>query len=653
MIPTKTSDITVTGNLNGDKIAMKFDENSLAHIMSVLTDLYSDPELAVIREYSTNAWDSHVAARNLAPIHVTLPSPLSPYFVVEDFGVGMSPDDIAEIYSKYGASTKRGTDEQVGMLGLGCKSALTYVSQFNVTAVKGGVKTQINVGRNEDGTGTMEVIDTSSTTAPNGVKITIPVKNANSFIKKANDFFKFWDGAQVLVNGEAPEASTRTKVAEGIFMDSNDTNDYVVMGNVAYPVESEHALYKQQNGYYYNRRFGVVAYVPIGAVNFTPARESLHYTNKTKDTLADIRTKFEAGYHAAIMAEIHAQPTHADAIKCRNKWEQVLGYNHGVLNKITYKGLEIPRQISIGGSGVFYRPSRYRYAVSSEGALGASDMDGTIIVTGFDVAQLTSTHKSKTKQWAQDNSVSYNIYVFVDKMFGGDWTSTMPTVDFSEIKSTALPKSQSTGTRYGASKAIPGSFNQILSDDSVVEVDGLLSTDDLVYLTPAQKKDWEYAGNFASLLGSDTKLLIVGENRLDKFRRDFPQAVHYRDRLVKMVAEAEAAITEEDRFYLTARTQDSSAIRSLDHTKINDPELAKLVETLGGKFDSSRVTRLQTLANITRYVYNVSVTMPQVGTMADPLKKYPLLKVWDQPKDYAAHATLYINAVYAAQNGDN
>ena len=44
-----------------DRTKMTFDENSIAHLMSVLTDLYSDKELAVIREYSTNALDAHKA----------------------------------------------------------------------------------------------------------------------------------------------------------------------------------------------------------------------------------------------------------------------------------------------------------------------------------------------------------------------------------------------------------------------------------------------------------------------------------------------------------------------------------------------------------------------------------------------------------------
>jgi len=45
------------------------------------------------------------------------------------------------VYARYGASTKRGTNDQVGAFGLGCKSAFTLGQQFVVTAVKDGQRT--------------------------------------------------------------------------------------------------------------------------------------------------------------------------------------------------------------------------------------------------------------------------------------------------------------------------------------------------------------------------------------------------------------------------------------------------------------------------------------------------------------------------------
>src|SRR5688572_13936905 len=101
---TPANTISLTGDLGGEKVAMTFDEKSLAHLQSLFIDMYSDRELAAIREYSTNALDAHVQAGNTAPIEVFTPSALSPYFRVVDHGVGLSIDDIKDMYSKYGAS---------------------------------------------------------------------------------------------------------------------------------------------------------------------------------------------------------------------------------------------------------------------------------------------------------------------------------------------------------------------------------------------------------------------------------------------------------------------------------------------------------------------------------------------------------------------
>ena len=98
---------------------MSIDPSGMAHVMSILTNLYADAPLAVLREYATNARDSHVAAGTDRPIEVDLPSDLNPTLVIRDFGVGLSEAEIIDVYARYGASTKRDTNDQVGAFGLG------------------------------------------------------------------------------------------------------------------------------------------------------------------------------------------------------------------------------------------------------------------------------------------------------------------------------------------------------------------------------------------------------------------------------------------------------------------------------------------------------------------------------------------------------
>ena len=153
---------------------MEIDPTATAHLMSLLTDLYSDPELACLREYSTNAWDSHIDANNEhTAIVVQTPNVLSPYLTIQDFGVGMDGDTIRRIYSQYGRSTKREQTTTNGSMGIGAKAALGYTNQFTVSGVKDGVKTLVSVSRAGDGTGVMEIVYTGPTDEPNGVTVQI------------------------------------------------------------------------------------------------------------------------------------------------------------------------------------------------------------------------------------------------------------------------------------------------------------------------------------------------------------------------------------------------------------------------------------------------------------------------------------------------
>ena len=74
--------------------------------------------MAVLREVTTNALDAHVAAGVTRPSRST-PTELAPVLTIKDYGVGLSVEDIRNIFSQYGASTKRETNDQVGSLGLG------------------------------------------------------------------------------------------------------------------------------------------------------------------------------------------------------------------------------------------------------------------------------------------------------------------------------------------------------------------------------------------------------------------------------------------------------------------------------------------------------------------------------------------------------
>ena len=87
-------------------------------IFDMLTSkVYSDPLLASIREISTNAIDGCLQADKPVAFDVHLPTEQEPYFSVRDYGSGMSPDQIQQVYTTMGASTKRDSNDFNGCMG--------------------------------------------------------------------------------------------------------------------------------------------------------------------------------------------------------------------------------------------------------------------------------------------------------------------------------------------------------------------------------------------------------------------------------------------------------------------------------------------------------------------------------------------------------
>jgi HSP90 family molecular chaperone len=103
-----------------ESIGMSLDLDSAQILMQMLSkNLYSDAIGSTIRECASNALDSHRRIGSDEPIIVGLKmNNKSDYeFTVEDFGIGLDHDDVQNIISKYGKSTKRLSNNELGMMG--------------------------------------------------------------------------------------------------------------------------------------------------------------------------------------------------------------------------------------------------------------------------------------------------------------------------------------------------------------------------------------------------------------------------------------------------------------------------------------------------------------------------------------------------------
>ncbi len=163
-------------------IGMSLDLDSAQVLMQMLSkNLYSDAIGSTIRECASNALDSHRRAGVDTPIIVKLNKVANNYeFSVEDFGIGLDADDVENIISKYGKSTKRNSTTELGMMGLGFKAPLAYASSFYFTARKNGVERKYMMYEGEE-VNSIDLLHEGPTDKGNGVKITIPVKWTDSY----------------------------------------------------------------------------------------------------------------------------------------------------------------------------------------------------------------------------------------------------------------------------------------------------------------------------------------------------------------------------------------------------------------------------------------------------------------------------------------
>jgi hypothetical protein len=346
------------------------DADGAAHLMRLLSDLYSNSAAAVLREYSVNALDSHKAAGNPAPVEVTLPSDLNPVLVVTDHGTGLSRDDVIRVYASYGASTKRGSNDLTGAFGLGSKSALTLGSQFIVTAVKGGERVTASFGIGETGAGTVTIMDCRATGEPDGVTVSIAVSDVQAMRGAAGPVFAGWEPGSVLVDGEQPRSvfDDPVRIGEGVYLADaaegagaawGDAGLIVIMGGICYPVSRGllRALWDRlpgsrcPNSLFYCHSGGqrVFAAVGIGDVDIAPSREEMRDTPRTLGRLERVVAAYLDGAEAAAQREIDAAPTMTAAAR------KIAGLRHsehlspalGDLTGLCWRGRTVPRDLKV------------------------------------------------------------------------------------------------------------------------------------------------------------------------------------------------------------------------------------------------------------------------------------------------------------------
>ncbi len=182
--------------------------------------LYSHPLRTMIQEYICNGRDATREAGSSENLVVVFPTKLDPVFKVRDFGPGLSPERVRDVFVLYGASTKRSDNTQTGGFGIGAKSAWAYTDSFTITSFYGGKKSTYiaHLGKNSEGS--LDLLDEEATTEPNGVEIAVSIqeKDIESAISSIYRCCYFWDKRPTfkgIVSIEIPDWFTKNHPVSG------------------------------------------------------------------------------------------------------------------------------------------------------------------------------------------------------------------------------------------------------------------------------------------------------------------------------------------------------------------------------------------------------------------------------------------------------
>jgi hypothetical protein len=336
---------------------MSIDADGMNIILRTLSSMYSDPNLAVVREYASNALDSHIEAGNDGPILITSPSHFEPKLVVQDFGTGLSEEEVLNVFARYGASTKRETDEQVGSFGIGAKSAFAVGTQFYVTAVKNGWQTIALFALDKKGAPTVNIMSHREVYGePDGVRVEISVRDVDGVKNAIDRLFPTWKRGSVLIDGVEPpcvwddldKLSDRSYVGFRTDRYNQDKAWTVVMGGVPYSIPSAvtASLSSRTRQIIYNVQqsmLKVYSIVPIGTVDITPSREDLMVTEKTTEAITGIAEEFHRQIGPWISKQIEQEDSLGAALIAYGKLRSKLGSTgRDVLSHVTWHGKPLP-----------------------------------------------------------------------------------------------------------------------------------------------------------------------------------------------------------------------------------------------------------------------------------------------------------------------
>lgn len=321
------------GEIKANKVGI--DTKNLDFIASLLTtNLYSNPIQSFLRETISNGWDSHIEAGVKQPVVVSLHSPVgsdefrsrmrywsqpnqAPLTItIRDFGVGLSPERFANIYTNIGSSTKRDSNDFIGAFGIGRFSCLSCADSATLTSYHNGIKYSYLMYK--DGSGiNIDELGRWETEESNGLEVQVSLTVTKEKLSEIKHGFGsliyfnciYLDDTQNLLDGFAEKFNARqigkyktfnvydyTELVAYYCHSYEGTSELsILVGNCLYPFTKKQLA--ETVGIPHQWRIAVK--FDIGELDVTPNREAILYNQKTDEA---IKKRF-----AEVLEEIKAE----------------------------------------------------------------------------------------------------------------------------------------------------------------------------------------------------------------------------------------------------------------------------------------------------------------------------------------------------------
>lgn len=302
-IEIETSGInSIVGGINLD---------NLPNVMEIMSNnIYSNKIGSIIRELTSNCFDSHRRAKVDNPVVVNVDYDYSNetyYIEFKDVGTGLSPDAINNVYMRWFTSDKKNSNDEIGSWGLGSKSPFSYTDLFYITTVVDNIQYEYyhyKSQRNDKGVREfkLDLISENHTTKRNGTTIRIDIKSEDleKFLKEIIEQLSYFDNVLITKGSAVSDiyGYNSNKIAD--FNDEkiyeyktfkyrnkkvSEKNLFILIDTVKYPIKVE------ELGLDDELPFGLK--FQIGELSITPSREDIEYTKSNKELIIERYNEFK------------------------------------------------------------------------------------------------------------------------------------------------------------------------------------------------------------------------------------------------------------------------------------------------------------------------------------------------------------------------